>query len=172
MNWNLDWNEFSHFFLRFHLQLAPWMAVEIPDMIEKNLIQYKEKTEVWMCIFYILIKCLFNYARHTTRLEMFKNNMFHRVSVGKTWKLIHWKSQVCILIASSYAEYIGSRIKEIHWISLLGDGDLKNAKFSRTLIQIKKICFERLSSTNHIQTIVTKSSPEKKSHKFYDFQSE
>jgi hypothetical protein len=26
-------------------QLGPWLAVEIPDMIEKGVVSYKEKTE-------------------------------------------------------------------------------------------------------------------------------
>lgn len=29
----------------FALQLGPWLAVEIPDLIEKGVITYKEKDE-------------------------------------------------------------------------------------------------------------------------------
>jgi len=28
-----------------YFQLGPWLAVEIPDMIEKGVVSYKEKTE-------------------------------------------------------------------------------------------------------------------------------
>lgn len=28
-----------------YFQLGPWLAVEIPDMIEKGVVTYKEKTE-------------------------------------------------------------------------------------------------------------------------------
>lgn len=29
----------------FHFQLSPWLAVEIPDLIEKGVITYKDKNE-------------------------------------------------------------------------------------------------------------------------------
>lgn len=41
------WIDFILFLslIYFSLQLGPWLAVEIPDMIEKGVIQYKEKSE-------------------------------------------------------------------------------------------------------------------------------
>lgn len=29
-------------------QLSPWLAVEIPDLIEKGIIEYKEKGDQWI----------------------------------------------------------------------------------------------------------------------------
>lgn len=34
---------FNDFFLK--LQLGPWLAVEIPDMIEKGIVTYKENVQ-------------------------------------------------------------------------------------------------------------------------------
>jgi len=31
--------------MALYFQLGPWLAVEIPDMIEKGVVSYKEKTE-------------------------------------------------------------------------------------------------------------------------------
>lgn len=31
--------------IAFHLQLSPWLAVEIPDLIEKGVVTYKDKSE-------------------------------------------------------------------------------------------------------------------------------
>lgn len=33
------------FFSIFLLQLSPWLAVEIPDLIEKGIVTYQEKSE-------------------------------------------------------------------------------------------------------------------------------
>lgn len=38
-------NDSKTFFRDFPFQLSPWLAVEIPDLIEKGVISYKEKTE-------------------------------------------------------------------------------------------------------------------------------
>lgn len=33
------------FLITIFFQLGPWLAVEVPDLIGKGLIQYKEKSE-------------------------------------------------------------------------------------------------------------------------------
>lgn len=37
-------HNFIHFYYFMFPQLGPWLAVEVPDLIEKGLVQYKDKT--------------------------------------------------------------------------------------------------------------------------------
>lgn len=37
--------EISFSFINLSFQLAPWLAVEIPDLIEKGIVTYQEKED-------------------------------------------------------------------------------------------------------------------------------
>lgn len=41
--WDVEGCDFNSSFV--HFQLAPWLAVEIPDLIEKGIVTYTEKDE-------------------------------------------------------------------------------------------------------------------------------
>ncbi len=42
----VDWWKDANFFIFDTIQLGPWLAVEIPDLISKGLVKHKEKKTV------------------------------------------------------------------------------------------------------------------------------